>query len=188
MTINLSKGENINLTKSDSSLTHVRVGLGWKAGDNFDLDASAFLLNADNKISHAKDFVFFNNKESANGAVKTQGDNLTGAGEDDDETITINLTAVPADVHSIAIAVTIHEAVKRGQNFGQVSDAYIRIINYSAGHSAELARFDLDEDASGSTGIVFGTLYRNDGDWKFKANADGNKYTLTELAALYGAE
>jgi len=185
MTVSLSKGENVNLSKEDVALAQVKVGLGWKTpAENFDLDASAFLLGENRKVLSEKDFVFYGNKESANGAVKSSGDNRTGIGEGDDETISIDLENVPANVQSIAIAVTIHEAQERGQNFGQVGDAYIRIVN--AETDVELAKFDLDEDASGDTAIVFGSLYRHGIDWKFKANASGSKATLTELATTFG--
>jgi len=185
MTVSLSKGENVNLSKEDASLTKVKVGLGWKTpAENFDLDASAFLLNSEGKITDEKDFVFYRNQESANGAVKSSGDNRTGICDGDDETINIDLANVSANVQSITIAVTIHEAQERSQNFGQVGDAYIRIVN--AETDVEIAKFDLDEDASGDTAMVFGSLYRHVNDWKFKANAAGSKATLTELASTYG--
>ena len=188
MAISLVKGENINLTKTDGSLTHARIGLGWTAPTpGFDLDASAFLLSAAGKVASTSDFVFFNNRSSNNGAVKSSGDNKYGTGDGDDETLTVDLTAVPASVESIAIVVTIYEAKEREQNFGQVGDAYVRIINDNTGPDAEIARFDLDEDTSSSTAMVFGTLYRSGDDWKFKANASGSKLSLNDLAATYGA-
>lgn len=188
MAVSLSKGETVNLSKEDALLAQVKVGLGWKThAENFDFDASTFLLGENLKVSSEKGFVFYGNKESANGAVKSSGDNRTGVGEGDDETISIDLANVPADVKSIAIAVTIHEAQERGQNFGQVSDAYIRIVN--AETEFEIAKFDLDEDVSGSTAIVFGSLYRsptNENDWKFKASDMRQISSLNELAQAYG--
>lgn len=188
MSISLTKGENVNLTKTDGSLTRVKVGLGWKTGNatDFDLDASAFLLNAEHSVVDDKGFVFFNNRASSNGAVTVSKDNREGTAEGDDETITIDLAALPNEVQSIDIVVTIHEAAARKQNFGQVTDAYVRLVNDNTGFNAELVRFDLDEDASSATAMVFGTLYLRDGDWKFKANAAGAALSLADLAKTYG--
>jgi len=185
MSVSLVKGGNVNLSKEAPALRSVIVALGWKAGDNFDLDTSAFLLNDQERLNNDTDFVFFNNKVSTNGSVKHSGDNLTGVGDGDDETISVNLLEVPADVQSIQVAVTIHEAAARRQNFGQIKDAYIRVVD--ADTNKELAKFDLDEDASSSTAVVFGSLYRHENDWKFKALSACSNLSLNDLALTYGA-
>ena len=166
------------------------IGLGSDVratdGNAFDLDGSAFLLKADGKVRGDADFVFYNNLKSVEGAVAHSGDNRTGAGDGDDETVTINLAAVPANVERIAICVTIHEADARRQNFGMVQKAFVRCVNASG--NTEIARFDLSEDGSAETAMVFGEVYRNGGDWKFKAVGQGFKGGLGPLASSFGVD
>ena len=188
MAISLQKGGNVNLSKEAPGLSKVIVGLGWDArssdGNAFDLDGAAFLLKADGKVRTDTDFIFYNNLKSAEGSVAHSGDNRTGAGDGDDETVTIDLTKVPADVERIAICVTIHEGETRRQNFGMVQKAFVRTIN--ANGNAEIARYDLSEDSSAETAMIFGEIYRNAGDWKFKAVGQGFKGGLGPLAASFG--
>ncbi len=188
MAVSLSKGGNVNLSKEAPNLNKIVVGLGWAErstdGAAFDLDANAFLLNTDGKVRNDSDFCFYNNKLVANGAVEHAGDNKTGAGDGDDETLKIELSAVPADVDRITFCVTIHEGETRKQNFGQVRNAYIRVIN--ADGNAEIARYDLSEDASTETAMIFGELYRNGGDWKFRAVGQGFAGGLAPLAKSFG--
>lgn len=188
MAISLQKGGNVSLSKEAPGLTKMLIGVGWDvratAGENFDLDGSAFLLNANGKVRSDADFIFYNQPKSDNGAVAHQGDNRTGAGEGDDEVIEVNLSAVPADVDKIAITVTIHDADARKQNFGQVSSAFIRCVN--ADSNVEIARFDLSEDASMETAMIFGEIYRHNGEWKFKAIGQGFKGGLGALAQHFG--
>ena len=188
MAISLQKGGNASLSKEAPGLTKMLIGLGWDVratdGADFDLDGSAFLLNASGKVRSDADFIFYNQPKSDNGAVAHQGDNRTGAGEGDDEVIEVNLSAVPADVDKIAITVTIHDADARKQNFGQVSSAFIRCVN--ADSNVEIARFDLSEDASVETAMIFGEIYRHNGEWKFKAIGQGFKGGLGALAQHFG--
>ena len=188
MAISLQKGGNVSLSKEAPGLTKMLIGLGWDVratdGADFDLDGSAFLLNASGKVRSDADFIFYNQPQSDNGAVAHQGDNRTGAGEGDDEVIEVNLSAVPADVDKIAITVTIHDADARKQNFGQVSSAFIRCVN--ADSNVEIARFDLSEDASVETAMIFGEIYRHNGEWKFKAIGQGFKGGLGALAQHFG--
>ncbi len=188
MAISLQKGGNVNLSKEAPNLTKVIVGLGWDPratdGAAFDLDASAFLQKADGKVRGDSDFIFYNNLKSTDGSVQHMGDNTTGAGEGDDEKLTVDLTRVPADIDKIAFCVTIHDAEARRQSFGQVSKAYIRCLN--ANGETELARFDLSEDTSVETAMIFGELYRAGADWKFKAVGQGFKGGLGPLARSYG--
>ncbi len=188
MGLNLTKGGNLNLTKTAPGLTHIIVGLGWDVrkttGVDFDLDASAFLLNKDGKVRGEADCIYYNNKTSTDGSVVHQGDNRTGAGEGDDEQIKIDLSKVPADIHKIALVVTIDDADTRRQNFGQVEKATIRVVN--GADNVELTKFDLSEDASTVTAMVLGELYRADADWKFKAVGQGSDGGLGKLAANYG--
>lgn len=187
MAVSLVKGGNVNLSKEDPTLVNVVVGLGWKPratdGESFDLDASAYLLSGD-KVRSDADFVFYNNKVSAEDSVISDGDNRTGQGDGDDEVIHVTLSKVPTDVSRIVFAASIHEGAERKQNFGQVGDAYIRIINKDTG--VEITRYDLDEDASMDTSVVFGELYRYEDGWKFKALGNGSKQSLLELSANYG--
>ncbi|HWW70101.1 MAG TPA: TerD family protein [Duganella sp.] len=188
MAISLQKGGNVNLSKEAPGLSQIVVGLGWDArstdGSAFDLDGSAFLLKVDGKVRADNDFIFYNNLKSSDGAVTHSGDNRTGAGDGDDETVTIDLTKVPADVERIAVCVTIHEGDARKQNFGMVQKAYIRCVNATG--NAEIARYDLSEDGSTESAMVFGEVYRNGTDWKFKAVGQGFKGGLGPLAASFG--
>lgn len=188
MTVSLSKGGNVNLSKEAPNLNKIVVGLGWAErstdGAAFDLDANAFLLNSDGKVRNDGDFCFYNNKIVANGAVEHAGDNKTGAGDGDDETLKVELTKLSADVDRVVFSVTIHEGEVRKQNFGQVRNAYIRIINTDG--NVELARYDLSEDASTETAMIFGELYRNAGDWKFRAVGQGFAGGLAPLAKSFG--
>jgi len=188
MAISLSKGGNVNLSKEAPGLNKIVIGLGWDAratdGSGFDLDASAFLVKQDGKVRSDADFCFYNNKVVAEGAVSHMGDNTTGAGDGDDETVKVELSKVPADVDKIVFAVTIHEADTRKQNFGQVNHAFIRVLNEEGGQ--EIARYDLSEDASTETAMIFGEIYRVDGDWKFKAVGQGFVGGLGALASSFG--
>lgn len=175
MGVSLAKGGNVSLSKEAPGLTAVLVGLGWDVrtttGTDYDLDASALLLNEAGKVASDTQFVFYNNLTSPDGSVEHTGDNLTGEGEGDDEVIKVNLAGVPADVTRIVFPVSIHDAENRGQSFGQVRGAFIRIVNQAGG--AEIARYDLSEDAATETAMVFGELYRNGAEWKFRAVGQG---------------
>jgi tellurium resistance protein TerD len=186
--VSLSKGGNVSLTKEAPGLTAVVVGLGWDVrtttGSDFDLDASALLCTDAGKVVSDKHFVFFNNLRSPEGAVEHTGDNLTGEGEGDDEQIKVNLATVPAEVSKIVFPVSIYDADSRTQNFGQVRNAFIRVVNQA--DSSELARYDLTEDASTETAMVFGELYRNGAEWKFRAVGQGYASGLAGIAADFG--
>lgn len=188
MPIVLTKGANVNLSKEAPGLTKISVGLGWDArstdGQDFDLDASGFLLKADGKVRNDSDFIFYNQKSSVDGSVVHQGDNLTGAGDGDDEVVKIDLSKVAAEIERVSFAVTIHEAEARKQNFGMVQKAYIRVVNDADG--VELARYDLSEDASVEAAMIFGEIYRAGSEWKFKAIGAGFKQGLGPLAANFG--
>ena len=188
MAISLQKGGNVNLSKEAPGLTKMIVGLGWDTrstdGAAFDLDGAVFLCNAGGKVRSDADFVFYNNLKSADGSVTHSGDNLTGAGEGDDETVTIELDKVPADIDKIVLAVTIHDAEARKQNFGQVSKAFVRCINASG--NVEIARYDLSEDGSTEAAMIFGEVYRAGADWKFRAIGQGFQGGLGPLATSYG--
>ncbi|MFC6592775.1 TerD family protein [Deinococcus lacus] len=188
MAVSLSKGGNVSLSKEAPGLSAITVGLGWDPratdGQQFDLDASAFMLAESGKVRGDSDFIFYNNKVSGDGSVTHNGDNRTGEGGGDDETLDIDLSKVPADVQRISVCVTIDQADSRGQNFGQVSNAYIRVMNKDGG--AEIARFDLSEDASTDTAMIFGEVYRHGSDWKFKAVGQGYAGGLAPLATNYG--
>jgi len=188
MGVSLSKGGNVSLSKEAPGLKTVRIGLGWDTrvtdGSAFDLDASAFVLNSEGKVRSDADFIFYNNKNGANGAVVHQGDNLTGQGEGDDEVVVVNLDQLPQDVSKVSFAVTIHDADSRRQNFGMVTNAFIRVVNDAGG--TEIARYDLSEDASTETAMIFGELYRNGEEWKFKAVGQGFAGGLQPLAKSMG--
>ena len=191
MPINLSKGQKVDLTKKNPGLKNIMVGLGWDvnafdSGADFDLDAAAFMLGSNGKCPTEKEFIFYGNLEHASGAVKHMGDNLTGEGEGDDEQIKVNLSAVPASVEKIDFTVTIYEAEERRQNFGQVSNAFIRVVDESTG--TELIRYDLGEDFSIETAVVFGELYKHNGEWKFNAIGSGYQGGLAALCANYGVD
>ena len=188
MTVSLSKGQNVSLSKEAPDLNAIDVCLGWDArvttGLAFDLDASAFLLYAGEKVRSDTDFIFYNNKISSEGAVVHQGDNTSGEGEGDDEIISITLSQIPADVQKIAFSVTIHEAETRQQTFGQVNNAYVRVVNKVDGR--EITRYDLSEDYSVETAMIFGELYRHGSQWKFKAIGQGFAGGLGPLAKNFG--
>jgi tellurium resistance protein TerD len=188
MAISLQKGGNVNLSKEAPGLAKVIVGLGWdpRATDGavFDLDGSAFMLKSDGKVRADTDFIFYNNLKSTDGSLTHSGDNLTGQGEGDDERITVDLAKVPPEIDKISVAVTIHEAEQRRQNFGMVGRAFIRCLN--AAGEAEIARYDLSEDSSTETAMIFGELYRAGSEWKFRAVGQGFKGGLGPLARSFG--
>jgi tellurium resistance protein TerD len=188
MSVSLSKGGNVSLTKQAPGLTAVLVGLGWDArttsGADFDLDASALLLNNSGKILSDAHFVFFNNLTSPDGSVEHTGDNLTGEGEGDDEAIKVNLAAVPAEVDRIVVTVSIYDAETRQQSFGQVRNAFIRVVNQA--DNREITRYDLSEDASTETAMIFGELYRSGDEWKFRAVGQGYSAGLSGIARDFG--
>ena len=189
MAVSLSKGQKVDLTKGNPGLSKIIVGLGWDTnkydgGADFDLDAAAFLLAANGKVASDSDFVFYGNLKHSSGGVEHMGDNLTGEGDGDDEQIKVNLAAVPASVDKIGFTVTIYEAESRKQNFGQVSNAYIRIVDETS--NAELIRYDLGEDFTVETAVVVGELYRNNGEWKFNAIGSGFQGGLKALCQNYG--
>ena len=188
MGVSLSKGGNVSLTKEAPGLTAVTVGLGWDVrtttGTDFDLDASAIVVGADGRVLSDKHFVFFNNLTSPDGTVEHTGDNLTGEGEGDDEQVKINLAGLGADADKIVFMVSIYQGDERSQSFGQVRNAFIRVVN--AADSKELARYDLSEDASTETAMVFGEVYRNGADWKFRAVGQGYASGLSGIARDYG--
>ncbi|GAB3122443.1 TerD family protein [Streptomyces calidiresistens] len=188
MAVSLTKGGNVSLTKEAPGLTAVTIGLGWDTrtttGADFDLDASAIAVDAGSKVVSDGHFVFYNNLASPDQAIQHTGDNLTGEGEGDDEQINVFLDGLGQDVDKIVFPVSIHQAEARGQNFGQVRNAYIRVINQNGG--AEIARYDLSEDASTETAMVFGELYRNGAEWKFRAVGQGYASGLVGIAQDYG--
>ncbi len=188
MGVSLSKGGNVSLTKEAPGLTDVVVGLGWDTrttdGKDFDLDASAIGLNDTDKAVSDQHFIFFNNLKSPDGFIEHTGDNLTGEGEGDDEQIKVNLAGMGQDVQKIVFPVSIYEAEGRGQSFGQVRNAFIRVVNGS--NQAEIARYDLSEDASTETAMVFGELYRSGAEWKFRAVGAGWASGLAGIAKDYG--
>jgi tellurium resistance protein TerD len=188
MSVSLAKGGNVSLSKEAPGMTNVLVGLGWDArtttGTDFDLDASAIMLKSDGKVVSDKHFIFFNNLTSPDGSVEHTGDNLTGEGEGDDEAIKVNLAAVPVEVDKIVFPVSIYEGQARQQGFGQVRNAFIRIVDQ--GSNAEVARYDLTEDASTETAMVFGELYRNNNEWKFRAVGQGYSSGLVGIAQDFG--
>jgi tellurium resistance protein TerD len=188
VSVSLSKGGNVSLTKMAPGLTAVSVGLGWDlrttTGTDFDLDASALLCGADGKVIDDAHFVFFNNLTSPDGSVEHTGDNLTGEGEGDDELIHVNLAGASPQVQRVVFPVSIYEGAARGQSFGQVSNAFIRVVDRSNG--SELARYDLTEDASTETAMIFGELYRHNNEWKFRAVGQGYASGLSGIAKDFG--
>ncbi|MFJ5646260.1 TerD family protein [Streptomyces sp. NPDC093223] len=188
MTVSLGKGGNVSLSKAVPGLSAVLVGLGWDvhttAGADFDLDASALLLDSSGKVVSDEHFVFYNNLTSPDGSVQHTGDNLTGEGEGDDETIEVNLAAVPMEIAKIVFPVSIHEADTRGQSFGHLRNAFIRVVDQDGGQ--EVARYDLSEDASSETAMVFGELYRHGSEWKFRAVGQGYDSGLRGIAQDFG--
>ncbi|PCC99195.1 TerD family protein [Halopseudomonas pelagia] len=188
MALSLQKGGNLSLSKTDPGMTKTLIGLGWDPratdGAEFDLDASAFLITASGKVRGETDFIFYNQLKSPDGSVEHTGDNRTGEGDGDDEILKVDLSRVPADIDKIAFTVTIHEGQARNQNFGQVANAYIRIVNEVSG--SEVVRYDLAEDASVETAMIFGELYRNNGEWKFRAVGQGYAGGLKAMANQFG--
>lgn len=189
MAINLQKGQKVDLTKSNPGLSKIMVGLGWDTnkydgGYDFDLDAAGFMLTDSGKVSVETDFIFYGNLQHSSGALVHMGDNLTGEGDGDDEQIQVDLSKVPANISKIAFTVTIHEAEQRGQNFGQVANAFIRMVNEENGQ--EIIRYDLGEDFSIETAVVVGEIYRNAGEWKFSAIGSGFQGGLRALCGNFG--
>lgn len=189
MAISLKKGQKVDLTKTNPGLKEILIGLGWDTnkydgGFDFDLDSSVFLLGADSKVTGSGDFIFFNNLKHSSGSVEHLGDNLTGAGDGDDEQIKVNLALVPANIEKIAFAVTIYDAISRKQNFGQVENAFIHVFDVQ--NNKELIRYDLDEDFSVATAVIVGELYRNKGEWKFNAVGSGFEGGLAALGNHFG--
>jgi len=188
MAVELTRGGNLSLEKASPGLTNIVVGLGWDErstdGANFDLDASAFLLNESEKVRSDADFIFYNQLRSSDGSVEHTGDNLTGAGEGDDESLKIQLPGVPQDVAKVSFTVTINDAEKNGQNFGMIRNAFIRVVN--AADQSEICRYDLTEDFSIETALVFGELYRHSGEWKFRAVGQGFQGGLMALCQNFG--
>ncbi|MDT4924893.1 MAG: tellurium resistance protein TerD [Pseudonocardiales bacterium] len=188
MSVSLSKGGNVSLSKEAPGLQAVLVGLGWDVrtttGADFDLDASALLVDTSGKILSDAHFIFFNNLTSPDGSVEHTGDNLTGEGEGDDEAIKVNLVGVPQEVDKVVVAVSIYDAETRQQSFGQVRNAFIRVVNQA--DNRELTRYDLSEDASTETAMIFGELYRNGAEWKFRAVGQGYSTGLAGIARDYG--
>ncbi|MCI8532077.1 MAG: TerD family protein [Lachnospiraceae bacterium] len=191
MAINLTKGQKVDLTKGNPGLKKLMVGLGWDvnaydSGADFDLDAAAFMLGDNGKCPSEKEFIFYGNLTHPSESLKHMGDNLTGEGEGDDEQIFIDLTKIPANVSKVAFTVTIYEAEERGQNFGQVSNSFIRIVDESTGQ--EVIHYDLGEDFSIETAVVVGELYKHNGEWKFNAIGSGFQGGLAALCGHYGIE
>ena len=188
MAISLTKGQNVSLSKTDPSLKNVLVGLGWDArstdGQDFDLDASVFMATENAKVPSDSYFIFYNQLVSPCGGVEHTGDNLTGDGDGDDESVIVRLDKVESNIKSLFITVTIHDAEARRQNFGQVSNAFVRIVNNDTGD--EIVRFDLSEDYSTETAMVFGEIYRHNGEWKFRAIGQGYTGGLYSLCQQYG--
>ncbi len=190
MAVTLSKGGNMSLSKTDPALQRVMVGLGWEArsttGADFDLDASAFLVQANGRVRSDDDFIFYNQLQSTCGSVQHTGDNRTGAGDGDDESLELALGQIPASIEKVVFCVTIHDADSRRQNFGQISEAFMRLVNLDTG--VELARFDLGEDYSTETAMIFGEIYRHQGDWKFRAVGQGFAGGLAALCGQFGVQ
>jgi tellurium resistance protein TerD len=188
MSISLDKGANISLSKEEPGLTKILVGLGWDArstdGEDFDLDASVFLLNESGKVRGDHDFIFYNQLKSADGSVEHTGDNRTGEGEGDDEAVKVDLSKIPAEIHKLAVVVTIDAAERRRQNFGMVQNAFVRIVNDVSGR--EITRYDLTEDFSVETALIFGEIYRHSSEWKFRAVGQGYQGGLAPLCRNYG--
>lgn len=188
MSISIAKGGNVSLSKEAPGLAKILIGLGWDArstdGADFDLDASAFLLAESGKVRSDADFIFYNQLKSADGSVEHTGDNLTGEGEGDDEAVKVDLARVAAEIQRVAVAVTIHDADARKQNFGMVQNAFIRVVNDADGK--EIARYDLSEDYSTETALIFGEVYRHGAEWKFRAVGQGFQGGLAPLARNYG--
>ncbi|PXX74495.1 TerD family protein [Rivihabitans pingtungensis] len=190
MPVSLRKGENVSLSKNEPDLCHVLIGLGWEArssnGSDFDLDASLFMLTAHGRVRGDTDFIFYGQLTSPCGSIEHTGDNKTGAGEGDDEAIRVTLNKVPVDIERLVVAVTIHEAEQRQQSFGQVRDAFVRLVNTD--NNQEILRFDLSEDYSTETALIFGEIYRRGSEWKFRAVGQGYSGGLLALCTQYGID
>ena len=188
MAVTLQKGQNVSLSKTDPSLQRVSIGLGWDArsSDGFDLDASLFLVDANQKVPSDSHFIFYNQLVSPCGSVQHTGDNLTGDGDGDDESLLVELGSIPSHIESLVISVTIHDADGRHQSFGQVRNAFVRLVNDET--HAEILRFDLSEDYSTETAMVFGEIYRRNGEWKFRAIGQGYTGGLYALCVQYGVQ
>ena len=190
MAISLNKGGNLSLSKTDPTLVRILIGLGWDEratdGASFDLDASAFLLTASGRVRGDHDFIFYNQLKSQDGSVEHTGDNRSGQGDGDDESLVVDLSKVSPEIEKIAITVTIHDAQSRGQNFGQIANAFIRVVNQDSG--IEIVRFDLAEDYSTETAMVFGEIYRHNGEWKFRAVGQGYAGGLAAMCQQYGIQ
>ena len=188
MSVSLSKGGNVSLSKEAPGLSKILIGLGWDVratdGAAFDLDASCFLLDGAGKVRTDADFIFYNNLKSADGSVEHTGDNLTGEGDGDDEAVLVDLPRVGSDVQKIAVAVTIHDADARRQNFGSVSNAFVRVVDQATGR--EITRYDLSEDSSTETAMIFGEVYRHGEEWKFRAVGQGFAGGLAPMAKSFG--
>jgi len=188
MSVSLAKGGNVSLTKAAPGLSAITVGLGWDArttdGQAFDLDASAIVCGEDGRVASDQHFVFFNNLTTPDGAVQHTGDNVTGEGEGDDEQVRVNLAAMPPNIAKIVFPVSIYDSGNAGQTFGQVRNAFIRVVNQA--DNSELARYDLSEDASTETAMIFGELYRNGDEWKFRAVGQGYSTGLSGIARDFG--
>lgn len=189
MAVNLTKGGRISLNKEAPGLKKILIGLGWDinasdTGADFDLDASVFLLDSNAKVANEKDFIFYNNLSSSDGSVVHTGDNRTGEGDGDDESIKVDLSKISSSIKEIAIVVTIHEATQRKQNFGMVRNAFIRLVNDET--NTEIVRYDLEEDYSTETGLLFGRLYFKDNEWKFSAVGTGYKEGLDGFCKQFG--
>lgn len=189
MAVNLTKGGRISLNKEAPGLKKILIGLGWDinasdTGADFDLDASVFLLDSNAKVANEKDFIFYNNLSSSDGSVVHTGDNRTGEGDGDDESIKVDLSKISSSIKEIAIVVTIHEAAQRKQNFGMVRNAFIRLVNDET--NTEIVRYDLEEDYSTETGLLFGRLYFKDNEWKFSAVGTGYKEGLDGFCKQFG--
>ncbi|MCQ4726230.1 TerD family protein [Anaerotignum faecicola] len=191
MPVNLKKGQKVSLTKDNPGLSQLMVGLGWDinkfdTGGSFDLDSAAFMLGDSGKVGSDADFIFYGNLKHPSGSVQHMGDNRTGEGDGDDEQVLINLQSVPPNISRIVFTATIYEAEARNQNFGQVNNAFIRIVNMA--NNEEILRYDLGEDFSIETSVVFGELYKNNNEWKFNAIGSGFNGGLSALCATYGVD
>ncbi len=193
MSVSLNKGGRLSLSKEAPGLSKIQIGLGWDArvtdGSQYDLDASVFLLNSSGKVRSDNDFIFYNNLKGVNGAVEHMGDNLTGEGEGDDEVIKLNLKQLESDapdVEKLSFVVTIHEAESRKQNFGQINNAFIRIVNQD--DNKEIVRYDLSEDYSMETAMIFGEVYFKTGEWRFTAVGQGYAGGLAAVCKSYGID
>jgi tellurium resistance protein TerD len=190
MALSLSKGGNISLSKEDPSLTNMLIGLGWDPrvtdGTDFDLDASVFMVGKSGQVRSDADFIFYGQMASACGSVKHTGDNRSGEGDGDDEAVQVSLKDVPAEIDKLVVVVTIHDATKRGQSFGQVGGAFIRVVNEAS--SSEIVRYDLTEDYSTETAMIFGEIYRHNSEWKFRAVGQGYAGGLMAMCSQFGIQ